>query len=320
MEKLQRLKTTVDFALDHDNPDYLFKEGNDARCCLLFKPRNLCIILSVITLYHILILIGVMVQYFTGDPVSLCPFLNTSMNHQSCVDTKSSYSYGLCLSVWLYGSCTFGFALPLILFVSLSLYLIIVPFIAAYEIWLALKPTHLINLHNDDVEIEDYPCLIQPILSSYPRIRFMFNANNPDNLCYVIKPDDPASVECRAIWFEKYKIKLGVTLLANNIFYTLLTGTFALALFVWYWLGVFISNKMMETPLYWCTYNTTTNDMLPGCLMTGIFVFFLGLACLFPIVMVSKCIANFKHSLKPADEIPLIKTRHRAEVATYNSL
>lgn len=321
MEKLQRLKTTIDFALDHDNPDYLFKEGNETRCCLFFKPRNLRIILSVIILYHLLILIGVMVQYFTGDPLSLCPFLNTTMNHQACSESKPPSSYGLCLTGWLYGSCAFLFTLPLILMVPLSLYLIIVPFIAAYEIWLALKTTHVINLHDDDVDINDYHYLLRPILSSYPRIRFMFNANNPDNLCCVIRPDDPAPDESRAIWFEKYKIKPGVILLANNIFFTLLLGTIALALFGCFWLGVFISNIMMGTPIPWCTYNTTTDNMIPGCLVTGLFFFVLiGLASLFPIIMVYRCIANFKHSLKPADEIPLIKTRHRAEVATYNSL
>ena len=125
---LKRIKTSIAFATDPDNPDRLFQSDSPTQCCLCFNP--FCIATFLLIFVAFSIIFGIFIVAGKGTMLILkpsdewwCPsFTNHTRNHIGCVKNTGSYSF--CMLMWLVGPCALtSLTFPVIILATLYIYM-----------------------------------------------------------------------------------------------------------------------------------------------------------------------------------------------------
>ncbi len=313
---LRRLKTTLLFTTDPDNPDRLFKDNSPTLLFTCLRPTNilafLCITVIACTLLLLLMLggKGTMSILYPNDDWWCPSFTNHTQNRLTC-SKRNHNDYFLCIVGWFFPCMLPSVIFPVLGF--LAFYVCIVPIAAIREIWLALKPLD---------EVDDK-------YSSYPRLRFMFSENNPDNLYHDLGIDEVYDDQKYALFYprdntegKQFVIKWGCTLLVSNVLFVL---TLALLVLIARVIVPFIGLVpiwISHSPLMGCESNMTIAKHTIGCEVIGLAIILIITLIVLLSPCVIRCIWDCKKSFKPPDQVSLIKTKVAGDtlIANYNTL
>lgn len=306
MDIFNRIKISLSFSTDPNNPDRLFKNDSPTRCCLCFKASNMAILIFIAVVMIVMILLGKGISLiFAND--GWCPsFTNHTQNVIICSENKFS-SYAMCTILWAIGPCSL---VPIISLgvILLILYILIVPLVFIYEVYLAIKPL-------DDVILDE-----EENDTSYPIIRFMFSANNPDSIYHFLQSDEVVDLNERCIINNNHVYKYGFICFLINI---IIVVVFLLLLFIGFVILpsiAIISSKIIDKSIFGCMTNSTLTNFSAPCAFVGTIELIIITLLILIIILIIHCLKDIKKSIKPSDEVSLIRTKYMADVVTYGAV
>lgn len=307
MDMFNRIKISLSFSTDPNNPDRLFKNDSPTRCCLYLKPSNITKIIIITVTITAMILLGKGVSLIFDNNNRWCPsFTNYTHNAIICSENKFS-SYAMCTILWAIGPCSLA-SIIFLGVILLILYLLIVPFVFIYEVWIALKPLKDVVLDEDGSD------------TSYPNIKFMFSANNPDSLYHFLQPGEVVDLNKRCIINNDHVYKYGfVCFLINTIIIVCILLLFFIGFIILPSIAI-ISVKIINIPIFGCVTNSTLTNFSAPCALVGTIELVIIMLVLLITVPIVHCLKDIKKSMKPSNEVSLIRTKYMADVATYGAV
>lgn len=283
---LDRVKTSIKFATDPDNPDRLFQEDSPTRCLLCFRPWNILIYLVVFLIIGTVILNGKLTSLIVNTSLTCPSFTNSTENRPVCMNMGSSIPYPACITIWLIGSCTI-LSLLSILVVCAVVCLLTALCLSIYEVIRAVLYNDPVIKKKDDDDGAIY----------FPYLLIKWQSGS----VYVVKPGTSITIFilCSMIIIALIYVILIVILPVIGIGVVKITGS---------------------SSIIGCTSNTTIGTSPSMCTLTGFLVVASPIVIGFLLYPIYWCLRDTKNSIKLPDEVMPIKTRRAAELANYNTL
>lgn len=195
-----------------------------------------------------------------------------------------------CILLWLIAPCALMSFGPI-----LALYLLATLCIALYEVVLSLRSS----------------CTLSG----------MFSVDNPDNIAHTVQDGESVDFARRlAIGKEPYgpyAIKYGTGLTLINASIIAIIAIFATIFsIILPRIGDTIA-KIIDTPNWKCTSNTTLIINGPDCMVLGLL---LTVVVCITFFFLLRCVLDLKRAVKSPDEVDPLRTKNMANIANYNTL